>query len=104
MRHPRYGFSSCAGMLGGRIDLRRPPILPVMRAQLAATDPATSDLLNAHALLRWNRPVVLVFRVQQPLPYSNRRDLQRSRQSALAAANFNGATQSREVGGFHGRG
>jgi len=90
-------------MLGGRIDLRRPPILPVMRAQLAATDPATSDLLNANALFWGHIPMIRVVRIQQPLPYGHWRNLQSHSQSALAAANFNGATQGRKVGGFHGR-
>lgn len=47
--------------------------------------------------------VVLVVSVQKPLPDSHLRYLQLSGQSALTAANFNGATQGRKVWGFHGR-
>lgn len=74
-----------------------------MGPQLATPHLTASDLFNANALFWGHIPMIRVVRIQQPLPYGHWRNLQSHSQSALAAANFNGATQGRKVGGFHGR-
>lgn len=88
--------------LGG-VGIDRPPFRPVMGAKLAPPHPAASQLLDADTLLGRHVAMVLVVRVQKPLPDRNRRNLQTSRQSTLTATNLNGTAQSRKVGGFHGQ-
>lgn len=85
------------------VNIDRPPLLPVMGAQLAPAHSAARYLLNAHALLGGHVAVILMVSVQKPLPDGHLGYVQLSRQRTLAATNLYGATQGRKVGGFHGQ-
>ena len=94
-----------SGVIGGGAilpELGRPPIAPIMRPQLSTAHLPLCELLNAHALSRRHIAMVLVTNFKQPLPHRHAGDIQLRSESLLAARDFDGATQRRKVGGFHG--
>ncbi len=89
----------CSALPG---QIRRPPLQPVMRTQLAPPHLPMRDLLNANTLFRRHIAMAFVVDVQQPMPNRHRGYLQFRREGALASSYFNGTAQRRKVGGFHG--